>query len=99
MTKKYFLKPGKHQFIAGSPAIHDNDNLTDEEAEWYLEKYPHIAILFERIPTDNNEQNSCMELIGEDPVFNYVKGKRGETIRIQGDERELAKSEQQSVKS
>jgi hypothetical protein len=46
MTKKYILKPGKHQFAPGSHAVHDNDNLTDEDAEWYIEKYPHIAGLF-----------------------------------------------------
>lgn len=45
-TKKYNLKPGKHQFAPGSHAVHDNDNLTDAEAEWYLERYPHIAALF-----------------------------------------------------
>jgi hypothetical protein len=46
MTKKYILKPGKHQFAPGSHAVHDNDNLSDAEAEWYLERYPHIAALF-----------------------------------------------------
>jgi len=46
MTKKYILKPGKHQFVPGSHAAHDNENLTDEEVEWYLEKYPHITGLF-----------------------------------------------------
>ena len=46
ISKKCILKPGKHQFAPGSPAIHDNDNLSDEEAEWYLEKYPHIKSLF-----------------------------------------------------
>ena len=50
MTKKYILKPGKHQFAPGSHATHHNDNLTDAEAEWYLERYPHIATLFEAIP-------------------------------------------------
>jgi len=44
--KKYILKPGKHQFAPKSPPVHDNDNLTDEEAKWYLEKYPHIKSLF-----------------------------------------------------
>lgn len=44
--KKYILKPGKHQFAPKSPAVHDNENLSDEEAEWYLEKYPHISSLF-----------------------------------------------------
>ena len=50
--KQYILKPGKHQFAPGSPAIHQNDNLTDEEARWYLEKYPHIRSLFEILPND-----------------------------------------------
>lgn len=50
MTKKNILKPGKHQFAPGSAAIHDNDNLSDKEAEWYLEKYPHIRKLFISLP-------------------------------------------------
>jgi hypothetical protein len=45
--KKYILKPGKHQFAPGSSATHHNDNISDAEAEWYLERYPHIAVLFE----------------------------------------------------
>ncbi len=49
-TKKYILKPGKHQFAPGSHPVHDNDNLTDAEAEWYLKAYPHIAALFETRP-------------------------------------------------
>lgn len=44
--KKYILKPGNHQFAPSSPAVHNNDNLTDEEAEWYLQRYPHIVMLF-----------------------------------------------------
>lgn len=44
------LKQGNHQFIPGSPAVHNNDNLTDQEAEWYLERYPHIAALFAESP-------------------------------------------------
>jgi hypothetical protein len=47
MKKKFKLKPGIHQFAPGSHAVHHNGNLTDEEAEWYLAKYPHIAVLFE----------------------------------------------------
>jgi len=50
MTKKYILKPGKHQFAPRSHAVHDNDNLSDKEAQWYLDKYPHIAVLFENEP-------------------------------------------------
>ncbi len=44
--KKYILKPGKHQFVPGDHAWHDNENLTDAEAKWYLEQYPHIRSLF-----------------------------------------------------
>lgn len=36
-----------HQFAPKPPPVHSNENLTDEEAEWYLEKYPHIKSLFE----------------------------------------------------
>jgi hypothetical protein len=50
-SKKYTLKPGRHQFAPGSHAVHSNDNLSDDEAAWYLERYPHIAALF----TDNPE--------------------------------------------
>jgi hypothetical protein len=50
--KKYILKPGKHQFAPGSAATHHNDNLSDTEAEWYIEKYPHIKDLFEITSTN-----------------------------------------------
>ena len=53
--KKYILKPGKHQFAPGSHATHHNDNLTDAEAQWYLERYPHIADLFETTPEKSVE--------------------------------------------
>ena len=49
-NKKYILKPGKHQFAPKSPAVHDNETLSDEDAEWYLEKYPHIGSLFVQSP-------------------------------------------------
>lgn len=55
--KKYFLKPGIHQFAPGSAAVHSNDNLTDEEAEWYLQRYPHIAKLFSEIPEDGKSES------------------------------------------
>ncbi|WDF54661.1 hypothetical protein [Mucilaginibacter sp. KACC 22063] len=51
IKKQYILKPGKHQFIPGSPAIHHNGNLTDQEAEWYLQRFPHIKNLFKKLPT------------------------------------------------
>ncbi|AYL96420.1 hypothetical protein [Mucilaginibacter celer] len=44
--KKHILKPGLHQFAPGSAAVHSNENLSDEEAEWYIQRYPHIAALF-----------------------------------------------------
>ncbi len=50
--KQYILKPGNHQFAPGSPAIHSNENTTDAEAKWYLEKYPHIKSLFEKLPNE-----------------------------------------------
>lgn len=55
MKRKYILKPGRHQFAPGSPAVHTNENTSDEEAEWYLEKYPHIGSLFESAKTENLE--------------------------------------------
>ena len=58
MIKKYILKPGKHQFAPGSAAVHSNDNLNDEEAKWYIEKYPHIADLFMQIPKDQKSATS-----------------------------------------
>jgi hypothetical protein len=56
--KKYILKPGKHQFAPGSHAVHSNDNLTDEEAAWYLERYPHIAGLFVECAQDNKPEGT-----------------------------------------
>jgi hypothetical protein len=53
MTKKYILKPGRHQFAPGTIAEHDNENLTDEAAAWYLKKYPHIKSLFVACPERN----------------------------------------------
>ena len=50
--KRYNLKPGRHQFAPGSAAVHSNDNLTDAAAEWYLERYPHIAQLFTPQPPE-----------------------------------------------
>lgn len=52
LKKKYILKPGLHQFAPGSAAIHSNENLSDEEAEWYLQRYPHIAALFAPRPPE-----------------------------------------------
>jgi hypothetical protein len=51
LKKKYILKLGLHQFAPGSAAIHSNENLSDEEAEWYLQRYPHIAALFAPQPS------------------------------------------------
>lgn len=54
--KKYILKPGKHQFIPGSPTLYDNDTLSDEQAEWWLEKMPHLKQHFEKVPSKKKEQ-------------------------------------------
>lgn len=64
--RKYVLKPGKHQFAPGSPAIHDNDNTSDKEAAWYLSKFPHIASLFETIPSKQKPAKD--EPVAEEPV-------------------------------
>jgi len=58
MTKRYTLKPGRHQFAPGSHATHTNNNLSDEEAQWYLEKYPHIASMFIAISKPTNADNA-----------------------------------------
>jgi len=57
-SRKYTLKPGKHQFAPGSPAEHDNDNSSDEEIAWYLKAYPHIAALLveKSLKEDNSEK-------------------------------------------
>jgi hypothetical protein len=55
MTKKYILKPGKHQFAPGEAAVHDNESLTDDEARWYLEEYPHITKLFVHVPDEDDD--------------------------------------------
>lgn len=61
--KKYILKPGMHQFAPSSAAIHCNENLSDEEAEWYLQRYPHIKTLFAPLPPEGgaNEDNSIKQ--------------------------------------
>ena len=81
MTKKYILKPGKHQFAPGSHAVHDNDNLSDEEAEWYLEKYPHIAGLFVE------KLESCKIEMFENVSSESIK-KETETTPSQADQQE-----------
>ena len=63
--KKYNLKPGKHQFAPGSHAVHENDNISDEEAEWYLQRYPHRASLFTPRPPEggaNNDEEEKMKI-------------------------------------
>jgi hypothetical protein len=60
-TKKYILKPGRHQFVPGSHAIHENENLNDAEAEWYLKRYPHIAALFDTIPGNAQPATDTIE--------------------------------------
>lgn len=79
MTKKYILKPGKHQFAPGSHATHHNDNLTDTDAQWYLERYPHIATLFETIPESEIESV-------ESPQIQSVKSSKVKSVKSQKNE-------------
>lgn len=72
--KKYILKPGKHQFAPGSAAVHSDDNLTDEEAEWYLQRYPHIAGLFAPRPPERE----MPEIIEEKMKMKRTRIKRAE---------------------
>jgi hypothetical protein len=72
IMKKYTLKPGLHQFAPGSAAIHSNDILTDEEAEWYLQRYPHITGLFVSQPAE----------AGFDEIKDEAKKKRKRIKRV-----------------
>lgn len=64
--KKHILKPGMHQFAPKSPPVHSNENLTDEEAEWYLEKYPHIKSLFE--PGSKSVKSKTLSVESKDEI-------------------------------
>jgi hypothetical protein len=57
--RKYKLKPGKHAFAPGGPAIHHDGNTSDEEIEYYLDKYPHIETLIikQRQPKQKTDEN------------------------------------------
>jgi hypothetical protein len=80
--KKYILKPGKHQFAPGSPAVHSNDTLTDEEAEWYLQRYPHIAKLFVESPEDGKSESPEEEEVPVTKVKRKRIPKSVESIKI-----------------
>jgi len=71
LKKKYILKPGLHQFAPGSAAVHSNENLSDEEAEWYLQRYPHIASLFAPQPPKGGvtEQANNKRKLSEDKIL------------------------------
>ena len=88
--KKFILKPGNHQFIPGSHPIHNNENLDDEEAEWYLKRFPHIANLFERIPDDEALReirlNREMKLVGLSGDFQSSLERGGQNTSSPGKE-------------
>jgi hypothetical protein len=86
--KKYILKPGKHQFAPGSHATHHNDNLTDAEAQWYLQRYPHIATLFENIPPPKIES-----------VESLIESVKSTKKSVESPEIQSVKSQHKSVKS
>jgi len=71
LKKKYILKSGLHQFAPGSAAIHSNENLSDEQAEWYLQRYPHIAALFAPQPPEGEvtEQANNKRKLSEDEIL------------------------------
>lgn len=50
VTCNYRLKSGVVIQIFGSSEVYTNDNLTDEVAATYIEKYPGAVDLFEHIP-------------------------------------------------
>jgi hypothetical protein len=69
-NRKYILKPGTHQFVPGSQPVHHNENTSDEEIQWYLEKYPHIRDLLEAQP----EQTVIRKNLNKRPrLFKAVK--------------------------
>jgi hypothetical protein len=79
--KKHTLKPGKHQFAPRSHPVHDNDSLSDDDVEWYLSKYPHIAVLFEKSeeiekaerPDEDNRLKEA-EIPNNQPVEQEITG-------------------------
>ncbi|GAB3911896.1 hypothetical protein [Mucilaginibacter boryungensis] len=79
--KKYILKPGKHQFVPGEHARHNNDNLTDAEAKWYLERYPHIRSMFRDSPEPGETKSlkAKRKRIGE-IIPKSVKSKTNENL-------------------
>lgn len=83
MTKKYILKPGKHQFAPGSAAVHDNDSLTDAELEWYVERYPHIISLFAPQPPEGEVKKKEEEI--ETPKAQKAKKVNSPTLPSEGE--------------
>jgi len=76
--KKHILKPGMHQFAPGSAAIHCNENLSDDEAEWYLRHYPHITALFAPLPPEGGVKEEASTKSSEDVLKkNKSKDKGG----------------------
>ena len=83
MTKKYILKPGKHQFAPGSAAVHDNDSLTDAELEWYMERYPHIISLFVPLPPEGKVKKKEEEI--KPPKAQKAKEVNSPTLPSEGE--------------
>jgi hypothetical protein len=93
-AKKYILKPGRHQFAPGSHALHGNDNLTDDDAEWYLQKYPHIAVLFEQMPRTEKQEAQKPETGNSGDVCRVSDAEESTQTALQ-----LIKSPKKSVES
>jgi len=90
MTNRYILKPGKHQFAPRSPASHCNDNLTDEEAEWYLEKYPHIRSLFivgsESVESQKTGSAESQKTGSAESQTKSVESQKPESVKLENNE-------------
>lgn len=61
--RKYKLKRGVVIQIAGTSEVYTRDNITDEVAKSYLEKYPHKSKIFEAIPAEDADEK---EVTAED---------------------------------
>lgn len=60
-TQKYILKRGVVIQTADTTEVYTRDNITDEVAKAYLEKFPAKACLFDALPEEVEEQPEEVE--------------------------------------
>lgn len=58
IESKYKLKRGVVIQMPGSTDVYTRDNLTDDVAREYLDKYPNKSNLFETIPVEQTEEQA-----------------------------------------